>query len=64
MKRMRSEAARGIPRGVVSGYGLYHGLWCIVSINDVQNYFLPTGEARKVEFDIEMVAYGADGARF
>lgn len=64
LERMRQEAARGIPRGVVSGYGRYHGLWCIRGIRDVQSYFLPSGAARKVEFDIELVAYGPDGARF
>ena len=64
LENMRREAARGRPRGVVSGYGRYHGKWCITSIYDVQRYFLPTGEPRMVEFDTELVAYGSDGAPF
>lgn len=64
LENMRKEAARGVPRGVVSGYGRYYGIWCITQIRDVQEYFLSTGEPRRVEFTIEMKHYGPDGSRF
>lgn len=58
LEQMRSEAAKGKPRGVVSGFGRYYGKWCIRSINDTQSFFLADGSPRKVEFGIELVHYG------
>jgi phage protein U len=51
----------GVPRGVASNLGRYYGRWCITAITDVQTYFGKNGAPRKVEFTIELAAYGADG---
>jgi hypothetical protein len=64
LERMRREAMIGIPRGVASNLGRYYGLWCITSITDVQTFFAKDGSPRKVEFTIELTAYGADGLGF
>jgi uncharacterized protein len=54
----------GIPRGVATNLGRYYGLWCITAITDVQTYFAKNGAPRKVEFTIELAAYGPDGGGF
>lgn len=64
LESMRREAMQGVPRGVASNLGRYYGQWCITSIKDVQSYFHKDGTPRKVEFTIEMVAYGSDGGGF
>lgn len=64
LENMRREAMSGVPRGVASNLGRYYGLWCITKIHDVQSYFHKDGTPRKVEFDIELTAYGADGGGF
>ena len=61
LETMRREAMAGVPRGVASNLGRYYGLWCITKITDVQSYFAKNGSPRKVEFTIEMTAYGPDG---
>jgi uncharacterized protein len=60
-EQMREEAMMGIPRGMVTQYGRYYGVWCIKSIKDVQAPYWPDGSPRKVEFNIDLVAYGPDG---
>jgi hypothetical protein len=61
LERMRREAMAGVPRGVASNLGRYYGLWCITKISDVQSYFSKDGAPRKVEFTIDLAAYGPDG---
>jgi len=61
LEQMRQEAMQGIPRGVASHLGRYYGLWCITNISDVQSYFFKDGRPQKVEFTIELAAYGPDG---
>jgi phage protein U len=61
LENMRKEAMFGVPRGVASSLGRYYGLWCITEITDVQSYFDPNGSPRKVEFTINLAAYGPDG---
>lgn len=64
LESMRREAMAGVPRGVASNLGRYYGLWCITNIKDVQSYFHRDGTPRKVEFTIELQAYGPDGGGF
>lgn len=58
LESLRAEVAKGKPRGGVSGFGRYHGRWCITSINDNRSLFFADGAPRKVEFWIELVHYG------
>jgi phage protein U len=55
---MRDTAEAGLPMGLADAKGIYHGPWCIRMILDEQEYFHPNGDPRRVEFDIELVAYG------
>jgi len=61
LEQMRAEAMQGIPRGVASQLGRYYGQWCITNITDVQTFFFRDGRPQRVEFTIEMAAYGPDG---
>jgi uncharacterized protein len=61
LEKMREEAMTGTPRSMVTGYGRCYGLWCIKSIKDVQAPYWPGGMPRKVEFTLELTAYGPDG---
>lgn len=61
LESMRREAMAGVPRGVASSMGRYYGLWCITNIKDIQQFFDKRGAPRKVDFSIDLAAYGADG---
>ena len=57
---MRRSAQTGVPYMFVSGAGLVFGRFVIRNIRDVQTYLAHNGAPRKVEFSIELVAYGED----
>jgi len=59
LEGMRGYAEGGIPSGLASAGGVFFGLWCIRAITDEQEYFLPDGTPRRVEFDLDLVNYGA-----
>ena len=60
--RSRSTAGAFFNMGArVGSRGLALGRWCVRSIRDTQSYFHPNGQPSKVEFTIELVAYGEDG---
>jgi|EndMetStandDraft_5_1072996.scaffolds.fasta_scaffold548144_2 uncharacterized protein len=60
--RSRSEVGAFFTMGArVGTRGLALGRWCVRNIRDVQSYFHPSGQPSKVEFTIELVAYGSDG---
>lgn len=58
---MRDAAQTGEPYGLADARGIYYGRWCIRMIRDEQEYFHPNGDPRKVEFSLDLVAYGEDG---
>ena len=58
LNSLRSAAESGVPYGLASAKGIYYGPWCVRSIIDEQELFHPNGDPRRVEFDIELVAYG------
>lgn len=63
LENMRSKAATGAAfnfAAVFGGKGRNFGRFCVRAIRDQQSYFDPDGTPRKVEFDIELVAYGGD----
>jgi len=55
---IRAAAEIGTPMGLASAKGIYFGPWCVRMVIDEQEYFHPNGDPRRVEFDIELVAYG------
>lgn len=61
---LRAFSETGEPQplgGLVAGFAQYLGLWCVRMIRDEQEYWLPNGYPRKLEFSIDLVNYGADG---
>ena len=64
LNNMRARSATGefFNMGARIGTrGLALGRWCVRSIRDDQSYFHPNGRPSKVEFQIDLVAYGEDG---
>lgn len=64
LMQMREAASRGdffaLASGAGNAIGVYHGRWCIRNISDAQSYFHKSGAPLKVEFQIDLVAYGGD----
>lgn len=58
VERMRREGELGRAYGLSSGFGRYFGRFVIVSVRDIQSYFLSNGAPRKIEFAIELAHYG------
>lgn len=61
IRGMRARARSGAPLMMVSGLGDVYGLWVITAVRDTESYFLASGLPRKVEFTLELSAYGPDG---
>lgn len=59
---MRSAAGTGARYPLVAMSGEVYGLWVFTSIEETQTHFAPTGEPQKIECNISISAYGADGA--
>jgi phage protein U len=55
---IRSTAMTGMPLGLADAKGIYYGPWCIRMVLDEQEYFHPNGDPRRVEFDLDLAAYG------
>ena len=67
LNKIRSQSMTGQPfrfGANVGGQGRNLGRWVVKSIRDKQSYFNQQSSPGKVEFTIEMVEYGADGASF
>ncbi len=63
LSAMRAMAARGEPLPLVYAFetaGQYNGLWCIKSVKDARSVPIRNGAARKIEFTLQLVAYGED----
>jgi phage protein U len=63
IRGMRAQAQAGAPMMMVSGLGDVYGLWVITSVRDTESFFMAGGLPRKVEFTLELSAYGPDGVR-
>lgn len=61
IRGMRAQAQAGAPLMMVSGLGDVYGLWVITSVRDTESFLRADGLPRKVEFTLELSAYGADG---
>jgi uncharacterized protein len=65
LNNMRARSATGAFFNMgarIGTRGLALGRWCVRTIRDTQSYFHPNGQPSKVEFTIELVAYGSDGS--
>jgi hypothetical protein len=61
--QMRAQAGQGVPLPFVYAFenaGQYCGQFCILSINEKRTVFFDNGMPRKIEFDLQIVEYGAD----
>lgn len=61
MDNIRAQAGLGFPLFLASTYGRIFGQYCIMSVGEMQTIFLPNGAPRKLEFNVELKSYGADG---
>lgn len=57
---MRAEAAKGQPLDLVDGFGKVWGVWVIRSVRDRRSQFLGNGAPMRIEFQVELAAYGED----
>lgn len=57
---MRESAAKGEPLILIDGNGFVMGKWCITKINNTNTVFWGNGSARKIEFAMDLKAYGED----
>ena len=61
IRGMRAQAQAGAPLMMVSGLGDVYGLWVILNVRDTESFLRADGLPRKVEFTLELSAYGPDG---
>jgi phage protein U len=54
INQLRSMADTGEPYVMVDGTGLVHGLWVIKQISETKTLFYPNGEAKRIEFTINI----------
>lgn len=57
---MRLSAEKGEPLILISGMGFVMGKWCITKITETDSVFWSNGMPRKIEFSMELTAYGED----
>ena len=65
LNNMRARSAQGAFFNLgarIGARGVALGRWCVKNIRDTQSYFHLNGVPSKVEFTIELVAYGEDGS--
>jgi phage protein U len=55
---MRAQAGMGQPLPLITGFGRYLGNYCIEKIGESQEYLMSDGAPMKIEFNIELGAYG------
>ncbi len=57
---MRESAALGEPLILINGNGFVLGKWCITKISNTNSTFWANGMPRKIEFSMDLKAYGED----
>lgn len=60
LERMRDLAGLGKPLQLTDGRGKIWGLWCIERIEETQSVFFANGDPQKIEFSLQLSAYGED----
>jgi len=58
--KMKAEADRGEPLGLVDGLGRVWGDFCIKQISETATKFDVQGIPRKIEFRLSLIEYGED----
>ncbi|MGR3199467.1 MAG: phage tail protein [Paracoccus sp. (in: a-proteobacteria)] len=61
---MRAVAGTGQPMILVDGLGWVWERWAITGIEETRSVFMADGAPRKIEFSIDLRAYGRDGNGF
>ena len=59
---MRLVAGQGQPLILVDGLGWVWERWVITGVEERKSLFMSDGAPRKIEFTMQLLAYGADGA--
>jgi phage protein U len=59
---LRELAATGEPQMLTSGSGRIYGLYCLRGVREAKTIFMDNGDARRIAFDLDLVAYGPDSA--
>lgn len=57
---MRLIAGTGVPLFMTDGLGFAWHRWCIVSVSETGSFLMADGAPRRIEFTVELQAYGAD----
>jgi phage protein U len=57
---MRARAETGEPMMMVDGLGWVWNRWAILSVEETKTVFLADGAPQKIEFSMELQAYGED----
>ena len=60
LPQLRAMADRGRPEMLTSGDGEVLGMYCVTRIGGEGEHFLGGGSAQKIEFEIEVKAFGPD----
>lgn len=59
---LRDEAGLGVPLLLVDGIGLVWGRYVIEKVEETRSIFFADGTPRRVEFSLDLAAYGEDSA--
>lgn len=57
---MTAMAGLGQPMMLVDGMGWIWKRWCVVSVTEKKTYFMRDGAPRRIDFTMELQAYGGD----
>lgn len=60
VERLRSEAGKGEPLDLVDGLGRVWGPWVVLSVRESHRRLMANGAPLRVEFQVELAAYGND----
>ncbi|SFQ14644.1 hypothetical protein SAMN05421853_102123 [Roseivivax halotolerans] len=60
VEQMRLQAGLGLPFMLTDGMGFIWQRWCIASAEETRTVLFADGAPRKLEFSVELMAYGDD----
>lgn len=56
---MRAQGHQGVPMPLITGYGQWLGMWCIISLSESGTNFISVGAPKRQEFDLTLQMDGA-----
>lgn len=62
--RMRGLAGTGRPHMLIDGRGKVWGRYCILTVDEKLTVFFEDGSPRRIDFDLDLSAYGSDRGFF